>query len=143
MTKYLLGLAAFLVALGGCTRTEYSQVMLEKARVVGLMYSPSTLSTTLMPIHMPDGRGGLHVVWMPHTTGNAARYIITFECQHGHFCVDRADLYAQLKAGDRVIVQYREVYEVKKVDGKEVRNLAKYDFMTAWVDTGVVESVEK
>jgi aerobic-type carbon monoxide dehydrogenase small subunit (CoxS/CutS family) len=30
-----------------------------------------------------------------------------------------------------------------QVDGKEVRNIVKYDFMTAWVDTGVVEKVEK
>lgn len=117
------------------TTTQFSNVMIEPAEVVEVVFTPPTR-------HSVDLMGSvlsLQSIDIPE------QYSVVFKCGHGAFIIESSSLMFQelvskfkdLAVGDNVIVSYREVYEVLSTDHDRdgVResfvSLVDYDFISA------------
>lgn len=115
------------------TTTEFSNVMIEPAVVVETVFTPS--------IHQSNIDIGLttnlDLSFTPRSINVPEKYAVVFQCDHGKFIIERKELWDKLKVGDKVVVSYREVYNVLSTDKDRdgVRessvSLVDYDFVSA------------
>jgi hypothetical protein len=155
--KKLLLLSTAILFLVGCsnTKTEYSEVLHEKAVIVTLIYSPSEHRTELTntafntnddDIIGTDWNGDLGIKvsknYQLTSTTIPEKYGVVFQCQHGTFTVEGSEqkhkiLYNKLKknVGDTTNVIYKEEYLVTYDDKDEKkvvsRQLTGMDFVDA------------
>lgn len=147
MKKLFLLFAVALVI--GCSnvKTEYSEVLHERAVVVTMIYSPSEHRTEITHTAFGNGSGFIGTDW----DGNAGikisddyqltsttipeKYGVVFQCQHGTFTVDGSDqkhrvLYQKLlkNVRDTVDVLYKEGYYVT-YDDKDEKKVVKRELM--------------
>ena len=115
--------------------TEFSDIMTEPAEVIEVVFTPSTRHTT----DSVDNHLNPQVVDIPE------KYSVVFKCEHGVFIVNTNDVlfselivrFKSLRAGDKVRVLYREIYEILSTehDRDGVReffvSLVGYDFIDA------------
>lgn len=130
------------------TEVEFSPVLEEDAVVVDLVYTPSQHGSGVGvgPSIDMTGEGGLGIAIVPVSVDIPEKYAIVFKCQHGKFIIEcntpeRKALWQKLDEGQKVRVQYKEVYKVtyliykdenkRKVKELVAKNLKKYDFLTA------------
>jgi len=159
MKKTLL-ILAIATMLFGCTdiRTEYSDVIHERATVVTLIYSPSEHKTELKQTlyHQDgivgtdiDGNQGLRVGkdFQVTSTTIPEKFGVAFQCQHGTFTIEGSDTKHRVLSNkmansirDTVEILYREVYRVtyekdeKTGQKKEThRVLSDLDFIDAQI----------
>jgi hypothetical protein len=156
---FLFSIVTALIA--GCSnaKTEYSDVLHEKAVIVTLIYSPSEhrteITETVMddfnsPLHGTDWNGNKGIklgeidgsqIQLTSTT-IPEKYGVVLQCQHGTFTVEGSKpkhkiLYQKLQrnVGDTVDVLYKEAYSVTydKNDKSKVlsRQLIDMDFVDA------------
>lgn len=119
--KTLAAFSIFAVLVAGCAKTEYSEERTELAEITEVVYTPSQ--------HGFGTGVGMSMKGNPVVTTNnitvPETFAVVFKCEHGKFIVQRKDAWAKAVVGARVMVRYREVYEVTD----EARTLVKYDFI--------------
>lgn len=118
------------LALLGCEKLEYSDVLTEKGTVSETIYTPSSHGTG-MGWSFGGKNGPKPVVT---SISVPSKYAIVFECAHGKFVVENEGdgskahgLWKRLKKGQEVTIKYREVYVVTETE----RHLKDYDFVDA------------
>lgn len=133
--KNLLLLSSMIILLFGCssnTKTEYSEVLHEKAVVVTLIFSPSEHRTNITNTAFGNddddilgtdwnGNMGLKISknYQLTSTTIPEKYGVVFQCQHGTFTVEGSQqkhnvLYKKLQGNvkDTVDILYKEEYLV-------------------------------
>jgi len=137
------------LAMAGCepvqiTKTEYSELMHEKGRVVDTMHSNGyhDSKTNISPTMDFDGNIGMAItevkIDVPETWG------VVFRCEHDNkFPIQGSKakykvLWEKLDPGMEVIIDYKEEYRniYEDIDGDGVRDLIEsklvdYDFIDA------------
>lgn len=125
------------------TRTEYSKVLHEDAKVVDVVYTPSRHGGGIGPSFGMTSGGDAAVGLAVTSVNIPEKYAVVFKCQHGKFIVEGEDkehknLWGRLQEGQEVDVTYKEIYEATYMDankdGKKEyieRKLIKYDFLDA------------
>jgi len=96
----------------------------EPGVVIGKSYRPDNYYSTYEMQQVWTGNG---YTWMPvmHTHYDPAVFDVIFRCQHGViFTIDRPELFAKLREGDTVQIDYYELLNKKG----EVKD---YDFVDA------------
>lgn len=162
--KKLLSILVLVTILSSCTdiRTEYSEIIHEKAIVVTLIYSPSEHHTELTHTAFPtmgddegmigtdyNGNTGFRVNKNLQITSTTIpeKYGVVFQCQHGTFTIEGSEqkheiLYSKLlnNTRDTVEVLYKEQYTVTYEENKQTgkkeevsRVLSDLDFIDAQV----------
>lgn len=128
MKKYSCFLVLLLIL--GCRdiRKESSAILYENAVVDGLIYSP--------PHHSRDIDIGLtsggNLSFTPTSVSIPERHGVVFKCQHGKFYIESKSLWESLSQGDRVVIDYQELFKVEYKDGKEIsRELYDLHFLGA------------
>ena len=121
-TALRIGVSALIVlSVLGCIKTEFSQVLTEKAEITEVVYAPSR--------HGSGGGFGMttegDLVMTLDSVDIPAVYAVVFKCEHGKFIINRKDVWEKAKVGMHVTVRYREVYKVSKKE----RRLVKYNFL--------------
>jgi len=131
-------LSMLLINLVGCgpgSQLEHSDVMTENGRVSKLIYVPSGHGSDVAVGFNTGKDGGM--TFTPIDIDIPARYGVVFECEHGSFAIEGEkweSLWRSLKEGDRVEIQYREIYEVDLTKAKDhpgYRRFRKLDFLGA------------
>ena len=117
-------------------KTEYSKELSEPAIVCETVYTPATHGDAFGPTISLSGKIGFASV----DVDTEETFAVVFKCQHGKFIVKRRDIWKKVKDGDKVIVKYKEVYNI--VEGK-TPVLVDYDFIDAVPDLGVVPEIEE
>jgi hypothetical protein len=126
------------LALVGCTsyHTEHSETMTEGATILDIAYSPEQHGHTSGGVGVTTS--GKAVVTFGEDVNIPESCAIVFRCdKHGKFVIDprnssRAwDLFKQYEEGDKVLLSYREEYEVAEKDGVEVARVFQgYDLLS-------------
>lgn len=136
---------------GGCdfirslpeTRTEYSDILHEDAKVVDVVYTPSRHGSGVGPSFGMTSEGDAAIGIAITSVSIPQKYAVVFKCQHGKFISEgedkrHKDLWERLQEGQDVDVTYKEIYEATYIDinkdGKKElreRKLIKYDFLDA------------
>ena len=146
MKKIGLLLALALCGCGPRVSIERSPILYEDAIVYDLIFTP--------PAHMPSTKTeyqfgpyynwmegefeiGFHPAQVPCTITIPPKYGVVFKCQHGKFYIEREILYKTLQQGQRVNIQYQELYHIttEKIEGewRETKHeLYDYDFLNAF-----------
>jgi hypothetical protein len=146
-----IGTISLPLIFGGCdyirslpeTRTEYSDVLHEDAKVVDVAYTPSRHGSGAGPSFGMTSGGDVAMGLSVTSVSIPKKYAVVFKCQHGKFIVEGEDeehkkLWERLQEGEDVDVTYREIYETTyqdyDKDGKKEfieRKLIDYDFLDA------------
>ena len=128
MKKYSCFLVLLFTLGSRDIRKESSAVLYEDAVVDGLIYSPSHHSSR-MDVGITTG-GNLSLT--PTSVSIPERHGVVFKCQHGKFYIESKSLWQSLSQGDRVVIEYQELFKVEYKDGKEIsRELYDLDFLSA------------
>jgi len=129
MKNKLIGL--LLLCCLGCeyTKIETSEVMVERAVVDQLIFSPSHHDSNFSPGLSTGG----DLTFTVTSVDIPEKHGVIFKCRHGKFYISRKELWENLSQGDCVDIQYLEVYKVLyDSEGKELkRALVDYDFIGA------------
>lgn len=123
MKKYLYFTIPFITIIIGCRdiRKESSAILYENAIVDGLIYSPSNRGKSMENLSLT-----------PTSVSIPERHGVVFKCQHGKFYIESKILWENLSQGDRVVVEYQELFKVEYKDGKEIsRELYDFHFLGA------------
>lgn len=136
MNKNSIGAFIFLVTLFGVmvlagvqchqnlAKQETTQILTEDAVVTETCFLPAqhgSGSTTTITMNGDIGFGSTSI-------NIPAQYAVVFQCQHGKFVIKDEDIWKKLASGDKVRVEYKEVYLVYK-DGR--REFLDFDFVDA------------
>ena len=141
MKKVILFLTLIFFIIAGCKdiRTEYSDVLHERATVVTLIYSPSEHKTELTNTAFSidddnvigtdyDGNAGIKISdnYQITSTTIPEKYGVVFQCQHGTFTVEGSAqkykvLHDKLREDikDTVEILYKEKYSVTYEDNNK------------------------
>lgn len=131
MTRVIF-ISMTILVIFSCTETR-KEIKTEGGEVLAIQYTPDSRSTDL---GIGIGTNGRPIV-TTHSTGKQEQFHIVFKCDHGViFTIEDKELFSTLKAGDRVVIEYREI--VNKRDGSVV----DFDFVTARKNTPALVSVE-
>lgn len=138
--KNTMGLLVLGVLLAvGCddVRQERSVEKTESANVVDLCYMPANHGEGLGVGTGFTSNGEMAVSVTPVSVDIPAKYAVVFECQHGKFVIENdqakaREMWGRLKRDQKVTVRYKEVWDVKYEENKEVsRAFKKFDFIDA------------
>lgn len=119
--------------LSACAKTS-TATLSEPAVIEQLTYVPGGTATGIgYAFGDARGNGGGPVVT---STSIPDRYGVVLHCKHGKFVLrpdgDNAErIFQQFKTGDSINVVYIETYEHTTVNGQDVRELVKMDFLSA------------
>ena len=115
-----LGIAAILLLCAvftSCNLERKEPMLKETGEVVGKQFTPDTRQTVTGTGFSSNGS----MVITTHSISEEEKYTVIFKCQHGViFTINKPELYAKLKEGDSVIIDYYELVnkkgEVKDLD---------------------------
>lgn len=131
MIRILAAMAILLLATG-CTKHEYSAVMVKAGVVYDTSYVPSGEGHDTA-IGFNTGKGG-GVTVTPVDIKIPERYAMVIDWSRGKTPIDGdlgKELYGRLRRGDSVAVSYREIYEVhgeeKRFSGIEITDVTKVE----------------
>jgi len=113
----ILAMLLLCAVLSSCKLTRKEPILKEKGEVVGKQFTPDTRETVMGT--GISSNGGMVIT--SHSIGDKEKYTVVFKCEHGViFNINKPDLYAKLKEGDSVIIDYYELVnkkgEVKDLD---------------------------
>lgn len=103
-----------LVLLSGCVERHNGPELSEPGEVYDTCFVPKGHGHDVAVGYNAGKRGGVTIT--PVNINIPARFAVVFKCQHGKFVIDgpRGErLYKKLSKGDRVVIRYCEVLEVK------------------------------
>lgn len=133
MKNWLFALLACL-SLAGCYKTEYSEPLSEKGKVLDMFMTPEQVIHNNYSSTDEDG----YVHYHSYTNRVPAKYSVIYQCQHGvRFVITGDDalhreLYQRMARDANVTISYREVYHIDNKTGE--KTLADYDFLNADVE---------
>lgn len=88
------------------------------------------------PLGLHDKKVSMPASRTTNTTKVEDQFAVVFECQHGKFLIEdlgrdsrAGSLWKKLKQGDKVKIQYKEVYYVVPADG--TKKLHRFEFIDA------------
>jgi hypothetical protein len=98
------------IFLTSCSLTRKEPILKEGGEVVGKQFTPDTRQTVMGTGFSSNG----DIVITSHNIGDSEKYTVVFKCEHGViFNINNPDLYAKLKEGDSVIIDYYELVNKK------------------------------
>lgn len=146
MKFYLLGIAIALVVYGIVIlarelKTHKSKPLREKGIVVAKQFSPDTRQTVMGTGMSSSGE----LIITSHSVGDDQKFNIVFKCDHGVlFTINQPEVYAKLKEGDTVIIDYYELLNRKDaVRDYEFIDANKFSPAAGWLRSSDFESLKK
>lgn len=109
MKKFMLCVTASMLLLS-CSLKRGERLLTENGKVVAKQYSPDTRQTVIGTGFSSNGS----MVITSHSIGENQRFNIVFQCDHNViFTINDPMVYAKLKEGDKVKIQYYELLNKK------------------------------